>query len=274
MKLFFWGFLLVFLDFSLTFNGVGFDLLPDSVGYLLVFLGAGRMREESGSFSRMRPIALVLAIVNFAALIINPFGPIELNDGWPTTLAVIVYTLLMLFLYLYLLWLLVRGVQDMEQYYGCPFNAHTMRKAFIVTLCISITARFWLGFHISSCSSCRLVSPFWLRLLSFLCCSGARQRHTTVCATAAAPRTATTNTIPAARISARIRDDLPAHALFCQQRKGADKMKKLCTLHDAASNLIEDMAPNSGRIEWKRNRLGLSGGSIDTDLFNGLPGEG
>ena len=46
-------------------------------------------------------------------------------------------------------------------------------------------------------------------------------------------------------------------------------MKKLCTLHDAASNLIEDMAPNSGRIEWKRNRLGLSGGSIDTDLFNG-----
>lgn len=50
-------------------------------------------------------------------------------------------------------------------------------------------------------------------------------------------------------------------------------MKKLCTLHDAVSNLIEDMAPNSGRIEWKRNRLGLSGGSIDTDLFNGLPGE-
>ena len=150
MKLIFWGFLLVFLDFSLTFNGVGFDLLPDSVGYLLVFLGAGRMREESGSFSRMRPISLVLAIVNFAALIINPFGPIELTYSWPAALAVTAFSLLMLFLYLYLLWLLVRGVQDMEQYYGCPFNAHTMRKAFIVTLCISITAQIlaWIPYFV------------------------------------------------------------------------------------------------------------------------------
>ena len=110
MKLIFWGFLLVFLDFSLTFNGVGFDLLPDSVGYLLIFLGAGRMREESNAFSRMRTIALVLAIVNFAALIINPFGPVELTYSWPAALAVTAFSLLMLFLYLYLLWLLVRGV--------------------------------------------------------------------------------------------------------------------------------------------------------------------
>lgn len=148
MKLFFWGFLLVFLDFSLTFNGVGFDLLPDAVGYLLVFIGAGRMREESDSFARMRPIALVLAILGFAALIINPFGPIELTDGWPTTLAVTSFTLLMLFLYLYLLWLLVRGVQDIEQYYGCPFGAHAMRKAFIVILVISIVSRIlvWIPF--------------------------------------------------------------------------------------------------------------------------------
>ena len=232
------------------------------------------MREESGSFSRMRPISLVLAIVNFAALIINPFGPIELTYSWPAALAVTAFSLLMLFLYLYLLWLLVRGVQDMEQYYGCPFNAHTMRKAFIVTLCISITAQIlaWIPYFVL------LILPLGLAVLVtsivLLVLLWRAARHTTVCATAAAPRTATTNTIPAARISARIRDDLPAHALFCQQRKGADKMKKLCTLHDAASNLIEDMAPNSGRIEWKRNRLGLSGGSIDTDLFNGLPGEG
>ena len=38
----------------------------------------------------------------------------------------------------------------MEQYYGCPFNAHTMRKAFIVTLCISITAQIlaWIPYFV------------------------------------------------------------------------------------------------------------------------------
>ena len=44
MKLIFWGFVFIFLDFSITFNGVEFDLLPDAVGYLLVFLGALQMR--------------------------------------------------------------------------------------------------------------------------------------------------------------------------------------------------------------------------------------
>ena len=79
MKLFFWGFLLIFLDFSLTINGVGFDLMPDAIGYLLVFLGTRQMAEESEQFARMRPIALVLMIVGFVSLLLSPFGPIELT---------------------------------------------------------------------------------------------------------------------------------------------------------------------------------------------------
>ena len=68
--------------------------------------------------------------------------------------------------------------------------------------------------HLAACLAVLVTSIVLLVLL------WRRHRHTTVCATAAAPRTATTNTIPAARISARIRDDLPAHALFCQQAEG------------------------------------------------------
>lgn len=132
MKLIFWGFVFIFLDFSITFNGVEFDLLPDAVGYLLVFLGAHQMRKESDSFARIRPIALVLAVINFVALIINPFGPIELTYSQPTTLAVTVFTLLIFFLYLYLLWQLVCAAADLEQYYGCPFGAHRMRIIFFI----------------------------------------------------------------------------------------------------------------------------------------------
>ena len=98
MKLFFWGFLLIFLDFSLTINGVGFDLLPDAIGYLLVFLGARQMAEESEQFARMRPIALVLMIVGFVSLLLSPFGPIELTPGWPVILAATTVPLLLLLL--------------------------------------------------------------------------------------------------------------------------------------------------------------------------------
>lgn len=140
MKLIFWGFLIIFLDFSITLNGVGFDLLPDAVGYLLVFLGAGRMREESKAFSRMRPIALALTIVHFAALIVNPFGPLELTYGWMTTLVAIAVNLLHVFLDLYLLWQVVRGVQDIETYYDCPLGGYKMRIAYFIILGLQIAA--------------------------------------------------------------------------------------------------------------------------------------
>lgn len=140
MKLFFWGFLLIFLDFSLTINGVGFDLLPDAIGYLLVFLGARQMAEESEQFARMRPIALVLMIVGFVSLLLSPFGPIELTPGWPVILAATTVPLLLLMLDLCLLWLLVRGLQDMEQYYGCDFRARTIRMAVLVQIVISVAS--------------------------------------------------------------------------------------------------------------------------------------
>ena len=139
MKLFFWGFLLIFLDFSLPINGVGFDLLPDAIGYLLVFLGARQMAEESEQFARMRPIALVLMIVGFVSLLLSPFGPIELTPGWPVILAAATVPLLLM-LDLCLLWLLVRGLQDMEQYYGCDFRARTIRMAVLVQIVISVAS--------------------------------------------------------------------------------------------------------------------------------------
>ena len=139
MKLFFWGFLLIFLDFSLTINGVGFDLLPDAIGYLLVFLGARQMAEESEQFARMRPVALVLMIVGFVSLLLSPFGPIELTPGWPVILAAATVPLLLM-LDLCLLWLLVRGLQDMEQYYGCDFRARTIRMAVLVQIVISVAS--------------------------------------------------------------------------------------------------------------------------------------
>ncbi len=60
----FWGFLFL-IDFRIN----GFDLLPDIVGYLLIFYGLGKMLSESNHFQSARNIALPLALVSILDII-------------------------------------------------------------------------------------------------------------------------------------------------------------------------------------------------------------
>ena len=59
----FFGFLLVFVDFSLALpNGGSINLLPGFLGYALVFVGALGLGHENERFRRMR-LATVIAFV-------------------------------------------------------------------------------------------------------------------------------------------------------------------------------------------------------------------
>ena len=43
MKKVFWGFFFIYLNFNLTLNGFTLNLLPDFVGYLLLYQAAGTL---------------------------------------------------------------------------------------------------------------------------------------------------------------------------------------------------------------------------------------
>ena len=47
MKKVFWGFFFVYLNFNLTLNGHALNLLPDFVGYILLFQAAGAWRGRA-----------------------------------------------------------------------------------------------------------------------------------------------------------------------------------------------------------------------------------
>lgn len=104
MKLIFWGLLLDFLDFNLTFNGFSIDILPDFVGWLLVLFGARRMREENERFARMQPAAGVLFAVYLLSFLLQPFGSIDLGGSLPAAALVLAVNLVFVALYAYVLW--------------------------------------------------------------------------------------------------------------------------------------------------------------------------
>ena len=58
----FWGFFFLILNFNLNFNGAALGLLPDWVGFLLLYLGCGRLLEESELFRKPRPFCVGLSI--------------------------------------------------------------------------------------------------------------------------------------------------------------------------------------------------------------------
>ena len=58
----FWGFFFLFLNFNLNFNGASLGLLPDWVGFILLYLGCSELESESALFQKPRPFCVGLGI--------------------------------------------------------------------------------------------------------------------------------------------------------------------------------------------------------------------
>lgn len=105
------GLILVFFYFNIDIGGRVLDLLPDAVGYLLIAFNAWKFRESSFSFSNLVALSAVLAAYSTAVRLILPTG-----------IAGLAASLLELVLQLYLLKLIVSGVEDIGRIEGTHLN--------------------------------------------------------------------------------------------------------------------------------------------------------
>ena len=74
MNLLFWGFFFLFLNFNLNFNGTTLGLLPEWIGFLLLYLGCGRLLGESELFRKPLPFCVGLSIYTGAFWLMNLMG--------------------------------------------------------------------------------------------------------------------------------------------------------------------------------------------------------
>lgn len=135
MNRIFIGFLLIFLDFSITLGSSKIGLLPDFAGYIVMLGGLREMSGESPLFEKARPFAAVMAVYT---------GVLYFLDlaGVSASLGALSYILgiLSVILSLTISYNIVMGVREMEESYSAPLNGDSLKSTWTVLAVFNILA--------------------------------------------------------------------------------------------------------------------------------------
>lgn len=142
------GYLLVFLNIRIN----GFDIMPDFIGYLLIFAGVNKFRERNSYFSKARFWALFMGVVAFSDLLHLEIITIESELFMMLLVFVSVFFTV---IPLYLMYVITRGIAELEWETGAYLGEDKLMQAWKINaiatflLCI-LTAPLTGIFHIDS----------------------------------------------------------------------------------------------------------------------------
>ena len=125
MKKLFWGFFFVFFNFHLSINQYTLQLLPDFVGYLLLFQGAKELETENRYFKNIQPFTVGMAVytaILWAGELLGLMGDRGMYHQTLTGILALISTAVAL----YISWVLVQGVLEMESRRAADLNGGTL----------------------------------------------------------------------------------------------------------------------------------------------------
>ncbi len=123
------GLIFVFFYINVPIGDYVVDILPDAVGYILIAINLVKLKASSYSFSKAFPVCLILAVYSLAARLFQPTGMLG-----------VLVSLVELLMQLYLLRMLVSGVEELEYRVGAHLNSTVLdmwRKWLAVSLVVS-----------------------------------------------------------------------------------------------------------------------------------------
>lgn len=134
MSKIFAGFLFVFLNFNLTLNQTyTVNLLPDFIGFLLLYLGTRELLEESPRYSAAGPWLLALTAYSLAVWVLNFLG---ISGGWVASLL----TLAGAVASYYATWLVIKGFGDIENNNRVEIGAMQSMRSWKICAILNIVA--------------------------------------------------------------------------------------------------------------------------------------
>lgn len=143
------GWLLVLIYFRIN----GFDILPDFIGYGLIFAGVDRLSARSDYFHKARIFALLMCAVSFGELL--HLETVATDHGLLFMVLLIAVSALRILVPLYLMYLITKGVAELEWDMGAHLGAYRLMQAWkinaIATSLLCILTVLLTGiFHIDS----------------------------------------------------------------------------------------------------------------------------
>ena len=134
MKKIFWGFFFVYLNFNLTINGFGLNLIPDFVGYILLYQAAGTLAGESGQFRKLQPFSVAMAIYTGILWVGELLG--ITGETWLDMLLDTVA----LGVSLYISWNVIQAILEIEENRGADLNGRAVRRDWLVLVIAQIVS--------------------------------------------------------------------------------------------------------------------------------------
>ena len=113
------GYALIFFSFGVG----GFDVLPDFLGYFLVFRCLDRLCYKSDSFRRARPLALGMT----AVALLSALLPLFIKGSLANIVKTAAVVLSLGFFYL-----IVKGIEEIEKVESMDLRSQKLKKAWIV----------------------------------------------------------------------------------------------------------------------------------------------
>ena len=133
-KLFF-GFLLVFVNFNLTFNGHTLNIFPDWAGYCLIYAGLNDLSGESDYFRLAKPWCLGMAVYAGALWVLELLvGETELGIlGW-------ILGLLATLVSFYVSYMIVQGIGDAQRNRSIELGYEPLKKVWLLYVICGLAA--------------------------------------------------------------------------------------------------------------------------------------
>ena len=139
MNKLFWGFFFLFLNFNLNFNGASLQLLPDWVGFILLYAACSALESESELFQQPRPFCVGLAVYTGILWLMDLLG-IGANLGILSWVLGLTATCLNL----YVSMLIIDAITNMEMRRNYDLCSAYLRRVWKVVAVATIAANVLL----------------------------------------------------------------------------------------------------------------------------------
>lgn len=153
------GIVLIMLNYSIEIGDIVIGIIPDFLGYFVLYLGLKELNGESIYFRKTEKYSVAMAIFSGVMYIVSVVGYLTYISYEMSTVTILnsIYAILMIYIILNM----IRGIQDMENSNSVFLNGGKLM------MCWKIAAATLLGASVVSLLDIGMGYPALLQIISF-----------------------------------------------------------------------------------------------------------